>query len=264
MRHPRLMTITAMIAITVLSGTSADAHLSGYGGPIPPAYPPLPPAVATGAVSMSVAVSPDLPVHPCGAAPVPLNAIGLYLGTQPAPLWASGLYGPCFGDLYAAAAGAVNAGVVSGAGIDMTFPGAGYAFASVGPAAVTADFTYSEPCLDPDGPGGIPPEAITNEAIGWINVTGPATGTYGIFPVFAASVTAKFWSSHVGLAGVVGFDDPIVDLNGVALPAPFASATAAGLAAGVFLPIVPPVCAAPTHTHPNEVLIAVAGAVGGT
>lgn len=275
MDSKRRLTAALVIGTLAMSGAlPARAHLSSASGPT--AYPAFPAARGTGVTSTSVVVSPDLPAFPCGptfsfpSPPVAFDAIGLWAVTQPSPDWDNDRYAPCFGDLYSAAEGATNAGVFAGAGINhkdtipplMPLDDAHIKFASTLPATVTASYTYSEPCYVL--PGGSR-EALTGEAIGQIRVSGPAIGTQGTNTlVTSASVINKFWWSRVGLVALIGLDDTIVDLNIGAAPDPFRIRTSAGLGAAVFMPLTAPNCAAVVHTHPDDILIAAAGALLGT
>lgn len=267
MRHIRaLMMLLALGVIILSSALPAGAHISAYTGPVPPVYP-IPPDRGSGSALAQVTVSPDLPVFPCGAAAVlPRDAITLYDTTQPNPDWDSDRYHPCYGDLYAAAEGAINEGISGGAGVWHGSNGPGpddlpYAWTSTFPGSVTANYTYSEPCQDPDGPGGLDPEAVTGEAIGWINITGPAAGAIGTTTISSVSFKVKFWWSRIGTDADIGLDDPIIDFNGAAAPAPFAITKFNGRGNATFIPTIIPDCTAPTHTHPNDIIVE-AGAGG--
>lgn len=255
----------------------AGAHQSSYSGAVPPVYNPWPADRASGVVHFSATLSPDLEVFPCGPETPEGDATKLYtttLANDPNnPDWDSDRYDPCYGDLYTLGEGASTSSgrLHKGGGTWHGTNGVGgddesFSWTSMSSTDLSANFTHVEPCIDRDGPvGPLGPTATTGEAIGWISIKTPTNpgSHFGDAALTSVRVKVKFWVSYtMAGAALFGFGAPVISFNDGAF-APFAIEKYVGtVVAGTFIPTAAPSCDAPTHTHPNDILISVTAKVG--
>lgn len=248
-----LSTLVALVALMALVGGVLPAHADPVSGP--PTFPEGG-SPAEGHAEARIALTPHLPLFPCGTSfpqlEIPnksLDAVKTY------PDWDSDKYDPCYGNIYQPGGLNVNNATLNLEGVNLSN---NTPYSVKGSSGVfDAHYTYAEPCqISPSGSKS----STTGEAIGWTKVTASAgglpIGVYGLAPVTSAVFQAKFWWSRVGVTAVVRIADAYVELVAGGQTIVLRDTGAVGLATAIFIPAGGlPDCNNPNHKDPNAVVI---------